>query len=183
MGRLGRRFLQTVSVFLNQLYSLCWLIPNHVADDERIVRAIYSPVHLDQKLTRLRPSAYEPPPGTDELSVMRLEYLGARASKRHARRIENPQKNRTYRGFAVLRVSRIRATNMSVEDSRQEFCGHADIRLLLDALKNRQAKEPLSATDGKRLKELKDYLLASSKYVADPKPRSSRWTAGLLDPP
>lgn len=183
MRRLVLRFLQAASVFLNQFCSLCWLIPYQVADDERIVRAIYSPVHLDKKLTRLRSSAYDPPPGTDELSVMRLEYLGTRASKKHARRIENPKKNRTYRGFAVLRVKKIRDFNMSVDDSRQYYSGHADIRLMLDALKNRQANEPLSAADGKRLKDLKDYLLASSRYVPDPKPTSSSWRGGHLDPP
>ncbi len=183
MLRLVRRFLRTASTLLNQAFRVCWLIPLHVDDDERIVRAIYSPFHLNKKKTRLTATAYDPYPGTDEISVMRLDYIGTCACKREARKIENPQKKKTYYGFAVLNVGTVRQANMSLTDSRHNFCGHADILFMMDVLKNRQAKEPLSAADGKRLKDLQDHLLASSRYVPDPKPNHWRWTGAPLDPP
>ena len=118
---------RTVSKFLNLLFELCWLVPVHVANDERIVRAIYSPYHLEKK-NRLKHQAYDPTPKTDEISVMRLEHMGVRLCKRKAKSFENPANREVYRGFAVLRTSDIRAADMDVADSRKHFCGHADIQ-------------------------------------------------------
>lgn len=34
-----------------------------------------------------------------------------------------------YRGFAVISVGKIRASSLDVTDSREIFCGHADLQL------------------------------------------------------
>ena len=182
MARLVRGLLRTVSVLLNQLYSSCLLIPIAVADDERIVRAVFSPMNV--KNNQIKRNFYEPPIPTDELSVMRWEYLGAKASKARAKKIQNPAKGRTYHGLAAFRVGKIRVDDISVVDSRNQFCGHADVHFKIAALKQRREKnEALPALDGKRLKELQDHLIACSKYYPDPNPARTNWAGGPLSPP
>ena len=178
MVRLVRSLLRTVSKLLNSLFSLCSLVPLHVADNERIIRAIYSPYHVS-KQNRLKHQAYDPTPKTDEISTMRFEYMGQRFCKRKAKSFEDPKVKKEYRGFAILSVRAIRKAKMQVIDSRKWYCGHADIKLLIgELIQNREPQEPLSAEAGKRLKDLKNALLAASKYLPDPNPRASSWRGG-----
>jgi hypothetical protein len=183
MLRLARNLSRTASRLLNQLFKLCWLVPLRVSDDERILRAIYSPHHYDKKKKRLRHYAYDPTPKTDEVSVMRIEYMGPHCCHREAQSSENLSQRKEYCGFAVLRVSAVRNSAMNVIDSRKHYCGHADIKLLMEEVRNREPNEPLSAEAGKRFKDLKDCLLKASNYVPDPDPRGRRWRGGKLDPP
>ncbi|MGB2678475.1 MAG: hypothetical protein WAN12_15430 [Candidatus Acidiferrum sp.] len=159
------------SKLLIQLFRLCWLAPVKVAEDERIVRAIYSPFHVD-KHDRLKHQAYHPTPKTDEISVMRLEYMGATLCRRKARSFENPAKKKEYSGFAVLRAATVCSHGMQIVDSRRYFCGHADIRLMMEELANRESDEPLSPEVGKRLKDLKERLVKASTFISDPHPRA-----------
>lgn len=182
MLRLARKLLQIASKSLNRLFSRCWLVPSHVSDDERIVRVIYSPYHLDKKKKRLTHYAYDPTPRTDDVSVMRLDHMGARLCKRKALSFENAGK-KEYRGFAVLRVRTVRTSAMDVIDSRRHYCGHADIKFLIEELRTREPGEPLSAEVGKRFRDLKDSLLEASNYLPDSQPRASRWRGPKLEPP
>src|SRR5690349_19394828 len=148
MLALARNLSRTASKLLNQLFDLCWLMPVHVSGDERVVRAIYSPYHLD-KQNNLKHQAYNPTPATDEISVMRLEYMGVQLCKRKAKSFENPAQRKVYRGFAVLRTSILRASDMDVVDSRKYYCGHADIKLLMQELQTAlEPGEPLPAEAG-----------------------------------
>jgi len=177
MVPLARSLLRTASRFLNPLFSLCSLVPVHAADDERILRAIYSPYHV--KNNRLKHQAYDPTPGTDEISTMRFEYMGARFCKKKAKSFEDPANKKEYRGFAVLKVGRIRNAGMQVLDSRRWYCGHADIKLQMAELtQQRQPQEPLSPQAGKQLKDLKDALLQASNYLPDPDARGDKWKGG-----
>lgn len=167
MSRPARPLSRKASALLNQLFKCCWLVPVTVAEDERIIRAIYSPYHVD-KHNKLKHQAYDPTPGTDEISAMRLEHMGAPFCRRRAKSFENPRK--TLAGLAVLKVATIVSKGMRVVDSRHWFCGHADIRLIIDELVNRQSGEPLSPEVGKRLKDLKEQLVKSSTFFSDPNP-------------
>ncbi len=186
MDRFVRRLLRTASKFLNPLFSLCWLVPITVADDERILRAIYSPYHVNRH-NKLKHQAYNPTPKTDEISVMRLEYMGARFCKQKAKSFENPANRKEFRGFAVINVGRVRKGdkgNMDVVDSRRHFCGHADIKLLIEELNaDREPQEPPSAETTKRLSDLQDALLAACDYFPDPNPNSKGWTGPELQAP
>ena len=182
MLRLARTLLRIVSKCWNQLFNLPCCIPLNVSGDERILRAIYSPFHVD-KNNRLKTGAYNPTPKTDELSIMRFEYLGTRLCKRKARSFENPKHKKEYRGFAVLRVSRVRNAEMEVVDSRRHYCGHGDIKLLMEQLRGREPHEPLPPEVGKQLEDLKRRLLTASKYVQDPDPQHTHWRGAKLDPP
>ena len=182
MQALVLRLSRTASKFLNLLCELCWLVPVHVASDERIVRAIYSPYHV--KKNRLKHQAYDPTPRTDEISVMRLEHMGARFCKRKAKSLENPATQKVYRGFAVLSTGVVRTADMEVIDSRkQNFCGHADIQLLIDELKALEPNEPPTPETQKKLKDLKESLLDASKYIPDSTPQDAAWRGDKLEPP
>jgi hypothetical protein len=157
-------------------------MPVHVYDDERVVRAIYSPYHLDKK-NRLKHQAYDPTPKTDEISVMRIEHMGVRLCKRKAKSFENLAQRKVFKGFAVLRTNVVRASEMDVVDSRKHYCGHADIRLLMPELQTLEPNEPLPAEAGKKFKDLKDSLLHASNYLPDPHPKDRRWRGGKLEPP
>lgn len=157
-------------------------MPVRVADDERILRAIYSPYHLDKK-NNLKHQAYDPTPQTDEVSVMRLEHMGSRLCKRKAKSLENAAQSKVYRGFAVLKTRSVRASQMDVTDSRKNYSGHADIRFLMDELKTREPGEPLAPEAQKRFKDMKAALLLASNYVPDPNPHTVSWQGRRLEPP
>jgi hypothetical protein len=184
MLSLALRLLRTVPRLLNQFCKLCWLVPRLVSSDERIVRAIYSPYHYDLKKKRLKPAAYNPSVNTYDVSVMRIEYIGEDLCKQKALSFENPSADKKYQGFSVLRVERVRSTSMDVIDSRESFCGHADIKLQIADINSKlEPNEPPSAIDGERLKKLKEALLEASKFFPDTDTASLKWTVGRLEPP
>jgi hypothetical protein len=156
-------------------------MPVYVSDDERILRAIYSPYHV--KNNQLKHQAYDPTPRTDEISVMRIEHMGPSLCKGKAKSFENLAKKKAYKGFAVLRTRTVRASKMDVIDSRDHYSGHADIKLLMAELYALEPQEPLSAELGKRLKDLKESLLKASNYVVDPNPQLAAWRGDKLEPP
>src|SRR5215469_16476770 len=78
---------------------------------------------------RCRRGASTPSPSdTDEVSVMRVDWIGADACKRHSRALENPNENKVYRGLAILSAKQIRDSGAGITDTREIFAGHADIR-------------------------------------------------------
>lgn len=58
-----------------------------------IVRGICSPYHVSSK-GKLKPEAYDPTPETDEVSVMRADYLGVDGCKEKAKALENQEKGK-----------------------------------------------------------------------------------------
>ena len=102
---------------------------------------------------------------------MRLEHMGAPFCRSKAKSFQNPPK--LMAGLAVLHAGTVVAKGMRVVDSRRHFCGHADIRLLIAELLNRQKGEPLPPQVGKQFKDLKEALVRSSTYFADSQPNES----------
>jgi hypothetical protein len=143
-----------------------------VENDERLVRAIYSPYHVD-KHSRPKHQAYDPTPGTDEVSTMRLEHMGAGLCRAKARSFQNPKK--VLAGLAVLRVETVKLLGMGVVDSRRHFCGHADIRFLIAELAVAKKGEPPPPEVGKRLKDLKERLVKSSTFFSEAHPNRPNW--------
>lgn len=95
-----------------------------IAPDEVIVRAIKTPIHYDARRQRLRPSAFRPQAGRDDVSVMRKRCLGNDGCKDKAVEIAG----HAYIGLAALQAGEIEATEARVIDSRDgHFLGHAHI--------------------------------------------------------
>src|SRR5438876_9799331 len=101
--------------------------PTPIGDSENIVRCVCSPYHVSSK-GKLKPEAYDPTPNTDEVSVIRSDFKGADFCKINAKELEQPEKQKIYRGLAVLSAKQIRLEGADVVDSREIYEGHADIK-------------------------------------------------------
>ena len=161
---------------------LSWLLQDwqlDVSGDEIIVRGITSPHHVNENKELISP-AFEPTPGTDEISVMRILLIGSDSCKRRASALSNPSKAKVYQGLAALRVSAVKSNGALVKDSRSFYWGHADIKIGVV----RPAKsDPPRPQDVKRLNEIRKALKGISKYYTDPQPTSNVWTGPAITPP
>jgi hypothetical protein len=147
--------------------------PREIAEDEAIVRGILSPFHI--KKGKLQPVAYNPPYDTDEVSVMRLAWIGADKCKYHAKKLEVPGQ-KIYQGLAVLSARQIQVLGASVVDSREEFEGHADIRHGIIPSKN----DPLPPELLLVLRERVKMLANLANFFSDPDPAGPTWTGPPL---
>lgn len=153
-------------------------LSHRVRDEEIIVRAIFSPYHVDSK-KRLKPEAFTPSYGTDEISVMRSSILGARWCKRKARGFEDPANRKVFRGFAVLSVRAVNKDFRVVDSRKNNFVGHGDIKT---GLKTPPKGVPRPAHELQILRDHCKKLLSLSTYREDPSPAQPRWGGGELVP-
>lgn len=154
--------------------------PLEVDGEETIVRGLCSPYHWSVRKNRLRPEAFEPTPGTDEVSVMRYAILDANGCKEKAKAIADPSSGKIYQGVACLRACTIRSKGIDVVDSRIEYLGHADIKLGISRPAN---GDPPSPEDVRRLRQIgKDLLNITTTYL-DPDPASETWGGDPMLPP
>lgn len=151
-------------------------IPEEVFAKEVIVRAICSPYHL--KDGKVIVAAYHPTPETDEVSVMRHDYMGSDACKAKAKELENPATNKIYEGLAVLSAAQIRSAGCGIKDSRHVYPGHADIKMGIIVPRG----EPPAPEDAKLLLDRKRRLLRFTNYFRDPEPQTINWTGEKLIP-
>lgn len=160
------------------VFVLCRYLSRNVANEEMIVRAIFSPFHVDAKKGKLKSAAFDPTPETDEISVMRVSILGPHRCKSHARKLENPEVQKAFRGFAVLSLREMRAISLAVLDSRRgNFLGHADIKSGVFMPPRGVPKAPEQI---KALRALADMLVSKSRYCSDPNPQLRKWTGDSL---
>lgn len=148
-------------------------MPIDINDAENIVRGICSPYHVKKNGT-LKPQAFDPTPKTDEVSVMRSDWLGANACKQQMKKLEN--KDKTYKGLAVLSAKCVRDHNADVKDSREVYYGHADIKhgFIIEA------GEPLSAEIIHQLRERNKKLADAANYHPDKEPMHDIWNGPNL---
>ena len=144
--------------------------PHEVSDTELIVRGICSPYHVSSS-GKLKPNAFDPTPGTDEVSVMRHDWIGTEACRDRSKSLADPEKNKIYRGMATLTADLIRQTGADIIDSRRHFPGHADIKLGFVT----QDGEPPSAEVLHALRTRTKWLAKIANFLADPEPGSSYW--------
>lgn len=144
-------------------------IPVEVTDPEKIIRAVVSPFHIDQKKNRLRKAAFRSKPGTDEVSVIRATYKDADFCKSKGREAAGEKE---YVGLAVLTASQIRRAGSEVHDSRSEYCGHAHISHGIIE----RPHEPLPPELNTRLETLRDCAI----FYLDPQPQTSGWNGPAL---
>ncbi len=145
-------------------------LPLEVADDEPIVRGICSHHHVSSK-GKLKPEAYEAPDGTDEVSVMRSNWLGTDVCKQRAKKLENLEKRKIYRGLAVLSAQQIREAGADVVDSRKVYEGHADIKH--GVIQERGV--PLLPQEIDILRQRYKKLAALAEYYPDQSPETEIW--------
>ena len=151
--------------------------PREIAAVEAIVRAACSPYHF-KKNGMLYYGIFWPPHDSDEISTMRADWIGPDACKRHAKKnLEQPEKNKIYKGFAVLSAGQIRQSGAEVIDTRHIFKGHSDIRHGIAPSKKGNPSPP------EKLKELRDRCKALANlanYIPDPDPTNVNWNGPAL---
>ena len=142
-------------------------IPDILEEDEKLVRIIFSPFHIDKKNpTKLTPNAFRPPAGLDEVSVNRLSYTTANACKQHGKSMDSA--NKTFFGLATIRYKAVLACNAFARVSKLDNNPvHADIFLGVVLQKG----EPAPAEINLILKE----LAKNARYFADPDRASVEW--------
>lgn len=139
------------------------------------MRGICSPYHVKSN-GKLKPEAYDPSPDTDEVSILRVLWIGADLAKKYSKAIQT--KAKLYKGLAVLEAATIRAQGADVVDSRELYCGHGDIRHGI-RLKCSESDPP--APELVRWLHVRNKELAKlSRYFPDPDPSNHRWTGGDL---
>jgi hypothetical protein len=144
--------------------------PVDFAEVEPVVRGICHPYHVRSN-GALKPEAYEPTPGTDEVSVMRVSWIGENQCKRYAKGLEEPDKGKVYRGLAVLTSAEVHWAGATVQDSRHIYSDHADIKLGIARIKG----EPLPPEQLAVLRMRTRQLAKTARYFSDPAPASQYW--------
>ena len=148
-------------------------IPIEIDGAETIVRAIKSPSHVD-KNHNLKAAAFRSRPGTDDVSVIRHTYMGSDFCKAKGKSTASPAS--VYFGLASIKADAIRSTGSTVEDSRQEFFGHAHISHGLILPPN----EPLNSGDSLVLQERCKALRSKATLHRDPDPNLEHWTGAVI---
>tara|TARA_R110001592_G_scaffold205863_2_gene456458 strand:- start:1849 stop:2370 length:522 start_codon:yes stop_codon:yes gene_type:complete len=104
--------------------------PELISDSEKITRVLLYPQHIHKNKGTLMKSAFRPPAGLDEISVLRHDYSGADFCKEWGRKIESPENGRNYFGVACLRAEEIREVKADVFYSPQDDNPyHGDIKI------------------------------------------------------
>lgn len=151
-------------------------IPELVDAAENIVRCICSPYHFDRRKKRLHWKAFQPAPGTDAVSVIRADFMGADFCKRHGQALADPSTGKFYEGLAAFRAGSARASEMDVIDSRSEYVGHADLKHGFSS----EIGEPRSPEITDKIVRQCKALLAQTQFFTDPDPLSDRWIGATL---
>lgn len=85
--------------FFNKIFVKKVEIPLSVSDDEILVRCIGHELYYSLKKERLASTAFMPPSGSNEVSLLRLRYSNADVCKKHAKSIK--KNNYTYCGLSL----------------------------------------------------------------------------------
>lgn len=147
-------------------------IPVEVADQENVVRAIFSS-HVDKKA--LRKNAFFEM--HDDVSVMRHSYLSSDECKKRALAVIPGNPNIKYKGLAIIGVKAVRDAKSQVTDSRAVYCGHAHIS---HGIQLPPADDPLYSEQKLMLDDRLRELKRLARYVPDPDPAAEVWKGEAL---
>ncbi len=153
----------------------CDCLPIDVPDCEIVARALYYWRHLD-KVGKLRWQAFQPQNGHDDLSIMRTNCMSADLCKEKA--LELSKEGNEFRGFALIKSGEARTEGFVVRDSRQEYCGHADILINNPYFRPELSApgEPPDVNFRAKQKELGEKLMRLSIVRTDSAPSEPGWS-------
>lgn len=145
-------------------------LPIEITGEEKIVRLIRTPSHI--KKDKLAPTAFRSKAGTDDVSVIRQSYMGTDFCKSKGKEIMGDN----YIGLAALLARDIRNTGSTIQDSRDEFCGHAHISHGVILPRDEPPNSEMNLFITERCREL---VKVTSLYI-DPNPLAAKWTGPEL---
>lgn len=151
------------------------LLSEVILDSEPVARNIYYHPHVKSN-GKLKWQAFDPTPGTDEVSVVRSACMSPSECKKRAKLIAVPP-NKVYKGLAILRSEEIRNLGLQVTDSREEYYGHAHISIGVKTQK-RPPDVPRDPREVEHVKTVAGEILKITKYHPDPDIESEEWQEG-----
>lgn len=148
-------------------------ISEKITDNEKIVRVIFSPYHLNKKKTRLKANAFRSPYNVDEVSVTRLNFTNPTFCKKQGLKMTN--ENKKYFGLGVLNAIEIHEAKAFIKSSPiiPDNPFHADIYYGYIQKKG----EPLPPEINSIIKELTD----RARYYPDPDTKVEKWVGEPLE--
>jgi hypothetical protein len=153
-------------------------ISKSIGNDEKIARAIYSPMNLHDKKQTLLPNAFKPPVNSDELSVNRLDYATADFCKKEAKKHSSPENRRSYYGFAILTKKEIIDLNCDIvyspikKPAKDKNLFHSDIKIGYIMKRG----EPPPSEVSKKINDLTKVC----RFYADPNTETEIWSGSQL---
>lgn len=148
-------------------------MPRFVVDEEKIVRCLFFPYHFN-KNGEIKPAAFHPKEG-EKISTIRHDYVGTDFCKAKAKEMASPQ--REYRGLGVITAKQIRLASCDVIDSREEYWGHADIKMGFMVIEG----NPLPKEEFDELLRRKTALAKALRYFPDPVPDAEQWVGDKIE--
>lgn len=144
-------------------------------DSERIARSVFTPLNI-KKDNSLKNNVFRTPSEIDEVSVNRLEFTNADFVKEISKKIENPERDRTYFGIAILNVHEILFSKCAVvyTPKTEPFSNpfHSDIKVGYVPKRG----ETLPAEIAYKI----DLLSNKARFYIDPNPAVEDWTGSEL---
>jgi len=151
-------------------------LPDEISGNEKIIRAVYSPINLHKNGKKVNNSFYKPRAGEDEISVNRLDYTTPVFLKNLAKYFENTKERRSYFGFSLLKSSEIEDSGLrTVYSPLTEPIDnpyHADIKIDYIVEKGVQLPSEISH-------KIKNITI-KSRFYSDPNPESEEWNGDKL---
>lgn len=137
-----------------------------VGESERIVRFLLSPLHF--KNGKLRSNAFNPTPGSDEISVNRLEIIPIEQTKPIAKRMAITNPTGEYCGFALhtKRSAIACGAKEVIPDKLEDNEAHAELKLGI-------IREGLDIPP--KMQVIKDELTDKCRLLMDPNPNEEGW--------
>lgn len=141
-----------------------------------VVRVIKTPFHLTGSgRSRLKHTAFRPPPDSNEVSVVQQSYAG----DDYCKQVGVGNAGVHYKGLAPGLVDSILAAGAKavLDTPEGNYPGHADI---ITPLPSPPRGEPLSAEDAKVMSDFCDELVKRFAYYEDPDVACGRWNGPPL---
>jgi hypothetical protein len=82
-------------------------IPDEFSDDEKINRLVFHKMNFKKNGKDLSPNAFQPPRGSDEVSVLRIDFSTPDFCKFHGKSMQNPSARRNFWGFGILNYNEV----------------------------------------------------------------------------
>lgn len=150
------------------------MVPDSIQNNEKVVRVIFSPFHLNKKKTKLQANAFRSLYDKDEVSVTRINYTTANFCKRQGKKIESEESQKgtkkEFYGLAVVGYSELIDLKIGLRASpiMPENPFHADI--FYGCIRKRN--EPLPSEVNERINRLAKEV---ARYYPDPNKNSESW--------
>lgn len=155
-------------------------IPEEIAKHEIIVRALLFPLLFSVSKKKLKDPAFSPPPGKNEVSVLRHDYTTSDICKQHGKQIDI--KENTYGGLAVIQAGSIaQVNNLHSEKFKDESC--VEVSLVASPLPNLPTHADITYSiefpDDEpkiQIRMIARELIKQAVFLEDPDPEKEKWT-------